>query len=210
MSKPFLLFDFDGVLVDSFSMCFAMSKRYDPLITEDVYRSFFNGNIYEKTNKVHRADNNGLSDSEREYFVEYTKQLLLKPPVEGMEQVLKILSERYSLVIVTSSINSAIEEYTKKYHLAHYFTEILGVEIHKSKVEKMRMVMEKYQLDPARCLFITDTLGDMLEAQKVDIESVGVTWGFHDAEHLKRGEPMGFVHQPSDLPGMVDRCFANL
>lgn len=39
-----ILFDFDGVIVDTFSLCYRIIKTRDA-ITEDAYRARFEGNI---------------------------------------------------------------------------------------------------------------------------------------------------------------------
>jgi len=41
----FILFDFDGVIADSFSAAFAVNKKVFPSITEQEYRDRFLGNI---------------------------------------------------------------------------------------------------------------------------------------------------------------------
>lgn len=45
MKKPFILFDFDGVIADSFKLSFEIAKMICPHITEDIYQKRFEGNI---------------------------------------------------------------------------------------------------------------------------------------------------------------------
>ena len=48
-------------------------------------------------------------------------------------------------------------------------------------------------------LFITDTLGDIIESNKVGIKSVGVTWGYHTKENLSKGNPFFIAENFDDL-----------
>jgi phosphoglycolate phosphatase len=74
-------------------------------------------------------------------------------------------------------------------------------------VEKIKMVFNKYGVSANNCLFVTDTLGDLLEAEKTGVEGIGVTWGFHGAETLKRGNPVALVDTPDELVAEIDRYF---
>ncbi|MBU1557929.1 hypothetical protein KKC45_03125 [Patescibacteria group bacterium] len=56
-------------------------------------------------------------------------------------------------------------------------------------------------------MFITDTLGDIREASEMDIKSIGVTWGFHNRETLKRGNPFNIAEKPEDLSSAIDNYF---
>jgi len=45
--KKIVLFDFDGVLVDSYDYSYRISKELSPKLTEDIFRELFEGNIYD-------------------------------------------------------------------------------------------------------------------------------------------------------------------
>ena len=62
----------------------------------------------------------------------------------------------------------------------------MGGDIHRSKVAKIQMILKKHGIKPAEAIFITDTLGDMREAIKCGVLSIGVTWGFHEKERLQK------------------------
>ena len=73
------------------------------------------------------------------------------------------------------------------------FAQILGVETHESKVEKFKILMEHNGITSENAVFITDTLGDIIEARKVGIKTIAETFGFHDRERLAQGEPFTIV-----------------
>jgi len=46
-TKKLIIFDFDGVIVDSFAISFGVNRKLGSAVDIDQYRSFFEGNIYE-------------------------------------------------------------------------------------------------------------------------------------------------------------------
>ena len=56
MKKNYVLFDFDGVIVDSFLHAFEVNKMIYPHLTEKEYRMRFEGNIndWKKTQSSER------------------------------------------------------------------------------------------------------------------------------------------------------------
>lgn len=71
--------------------------------------------------------------------------------------------------------------------ILQYFSEILGSDVARDKIRKIKMVLDNNDLNAEDCVFITDTLGDILEARQCGIESIAVTWGYHEAERLQKG-----------------------
>ncbi len=125
----------------------------------------------------------------------------------GMLDVIKSLTENYPLIIVSSTITSPIREYMEGHRATSYFKEIMGNDVHKSKVEKIKMIFDKYGVGPNNCVFITDTLGDIREAEKTGVKSIAVTWGFHDKETLARGNPITIVDKPEELLIEIEKYF---
>ena len=83
--------------------------------------------------------------------------------------------------------------YFENNDFTHIFKEILASESHKSKIEKFKILFNKYNLDANSCIFVTDTLGDILEGNKAGIKSIACTFGFHDEETLKKGNPFKII-----------------
>ena len=116
-----------------------------------------------------------------------------------MPEVLQKLSENFELIIISSTLTAPIKEILEKEDLNKYFTEIMGNDVHKSKIEKIKMVFDKYQTNPGECVFITDTLGDIKEANHMNVKSIAVSWGFNHRETLEKGNPMKIVNDPEEL-----------
>ena len=119
-----------------------------------------------------------------------------------------MLAHRYILIIVSSSVNSPIQGLLEKHHLGRYFSEIMGHDVHTHKAEKIRMIFEKYNTVANECIFVTDTLGDMREANNMQVASVGVTWGWHSRETLEKGNPFRVVETPQEISKAISDYFA--
>lgn len=206
MEKKFILFDFDGVIADSFKPAFEVQKLVCPHVTEDIYRKRFEGNIndWEEPINVHTDECRHDIDFFTEYIPRMKKEAKLVP---GIKDIITQLEKSYKMVVISSTITSPIKEFLDEHDLADHFTEIMGNDVHKSKVEKIKMVFEKYALEAKDCVFITDTLGDMREAEKMKVGAIGITWGFHAPDTLLKGKPFRLVDKPKDILTSVEDYF---
>jgi HAD superfamily hydrolase (TIGR01549 family) len=193
-----IVFDFDGVIVNTFALCYEIRNAHYPL-SQDSYREKFEGNINDSIKKVKQPILN--------FFEQYTPSLMKCGPIEGMPDLIKKLSEKYNLIIVSSTISSSIKSFLESFNLDIYFKEILGNDIEHSKVKKLQMVLEKYQVSSKDVIFITDTLGDIKEGKVCNIESIAVTWGYHPAETLAKGNPYSIVSDPKELSEKIEEYF---
>jgi len=210
MKNNFLLFDFDGVIADSFDLSFEIQKKFWPQLTENECRKRFEGNINDVFNDL-KAPNNSRTEEDRlsiDLFAEYCPRMINEAQVvPGMKEAIVELEKNYTLIVISSTITSPIKEFLAKHDLAKYFAWIMGNDVHKSKVEKIKMVFEKYGIGASDCVFITDTLGDMREAARMGVGSIAVAWGFHHLETLLEGSPFRVIPKPNELIAAVSDYF---
>jgi len=201
MNSKYILFDFDGVIIDSFEIAYETSKLNSPTLTEDDYRKAFEGNINDWKDKDFKKA------PAVDFFAEYIPRLMKARLFPGIETAIKELAETYRLIIISSTISAPINELLKKFGLFPFFAETFGNDVSGSKVEKIKMVFDKYKATPQDCVFVTDTLGDMREAEKTGVGAIGVSWGFHDQATLRRGNPFTIVASPAELPSAISKYF---
>ncbi len=206
--KKTILFDFDGVILDSFASAYEVSSSIHPRLTETEYKEAFEGNINDSHSHTHKCGPD--CKKEIDFFTEYTPKVKVQArPFNEMPEIIKNLSEKYHLCIISSTVSPIIRELLSKFDLEKYFSDILGNDIHTSKVEKTNQILNKYQLSPDDCVFITDTLGDIKEAKKAGVKSIAVSWGFHTVETLNKGNPIVIVNSPKELEERVNLFFIN-
>lgn len=130
-------------------------------------------------------------------------------PNQGLAEIIKSLAEEYPLIIISSTVSPVISQFLELHHLRRYFTKILGNDIEKSKVKKIQQVLEHYRASPNETVLITDTLGDIREANACSVRSIAVTWGFHAHETLQQGNPYRIISDPKEIPAIIESLSTN-
>jgi phosphoglycolate phosphatase len=206
--EKFVLFDFDGVIADSLAIMYELSVRFNPELDEQSYQALFDTNIHESLTKLQGADREKRS---AEYFAAFAPRVKAEARIfAGMDFVISRLADSYALAVISSTPSEIITHVLLSHDLLHYFSDILGRDVHPSKVEKMRMIFEKHQTTADQCILITDTLGDMREAKEHTMGTIGVSWGVHPKETLEKGIPFRIVDRPDELPDAIDDYFARV
>lgn len=207
MKKQFIFFDFDGVIADSLEPAFEIQHRICPNMTEEMYRSRFDGNVNDWKSSLNICTPECQHDID--FVAEYSAKLAGNSVqiVSEMDKAVAELAEKYELVIISSTNTEPIKTFLSAHNLDHCFLEILGNDVHKSKIEKMKLLFDKYGLESKDCLFITDTLGDLREAAAVDVGAIAVSWGFHMKDKLHQGKFFRLVDTPNELVQVVDDYF---
>lgn len=203
--KKVVIFDFDGVIMDSWEHAYARNVRNWPDLQPQEHKNFFNGNIHMEIAKMPPSV---VSDEEQQKWLEeewYPKKVDL-PLFQGIEDVLRKLSEKYILVINTSETAVSVHEYLSKNELDKFFDKVYGLEISKDKVQKFHQILKDYDITPENCIFITDTVGDVLEAEQCGIPSVAVTYGYQDRSFFNSVEDkvVGFADTPEQILNFIN------
>ncbi len=193
-----IIFDFDGVIADTFQMCLNIHRDNKRNITTKLYRDFHNGNVYES--KVLK-----FTEKETKNFWKcYCDNVSSKHLFPVKEQISQ-LAKKQKIFIISSTTECVIADFLSSTGMKKYFQKIMGVETHKSKVEKFKMIFKEYRLEPKECIFVTDTLGDLREAKKVGVPTIAVTWGYHGKTRLKKGSPNLMIHDFKELVPAIDK-----
>ncbi len=203
--KKYLLFDFDGVIADSFDSAFIINSKIRPGVTVQGYRDYFNGNVYDAVAK--QVEKPLGEESVKSFFAEYETAINKVSCINGMPEVIKSLGKDYEMIIVSSTIGGLIEGFLEKYDIRSSFSKIMGAELESNKSKKIRMIFEEFSISEHDCLFITDTLGDIKEARMVNVNSVAVSWGYHSVATLETGNPLAIVYKPAELLDFITKVF---
>ncbi|MDD5476350.1 MAG: HAD family hydrolase [Syntrophales bacterium] len=195
------LFDFDGVIVDSFShyeqfvsSCLGkIGSQYS--ITETDFLDLFDDNFYEAIEKKGIPLDTFLESAAALEPIDYSHI----EPFQSVVPVLEELSKNHDLVVISSNQSGPIEEVLSRTEMSHFFKAILGADYATSKTAKIRHAMKKWGKKPEETYYIGDTAGDMLEAKRAGVRSVAATWGWHPEERLRAAAPDYIVRTPGDL-----------
>ncbi|MDI6778456.1 MAG: HAD family hydrolase [Patescibacteria group bacterium] len=193
-----IIFDFDGVIADTFRMSLDILAERKRIIPEKIYRDFHEGNVYESTVL-------SFTREETRYFWASYHEKISKEHLFPIEKQIIKLAKKHKLFIISSSREKVIDKFLYLTRIAKCFDKILGEKTHKSKVEKFKIIFKKYALKPEECIFVTDTLEDLREAKKVGVSTIAVTWGYHGKSRLKKGSPNAMIHDFRELIGAVEK-----
>jgi phosphoglycolate phosphatase len=187
-----IIFDFDGVIGDTYHLNFEISKIFDKNLTEQDFIDHHKGNVYEAPRIIFQPKDIPI-------FFKKQKQKFTVEHLFPLEKILIKLRKKYRLFIISSTKDENIKHFLKIGNYDYFFEQILGATTHKSKIEKFKMIFAQHNLKPAECLFITDTVGDIIEGKKVKVKTIGVTWGYHEKKLLQSQKPYAIAHNPDEL-----------
>jgi len=199
-----VIFDFDGVLANTEEMAYQIHKAKNENLTWKDFQYFSSGNFHEIYEKAVQEGKHIEPDN---FYDNYKKGLEKINIHDALHKLVSSLAKNYKLVVVSSTSSVHIKNFLKKETLLHCFSDILGEDIHRSKVFKIETILKEYNSSPEEAIFITDTTGDVIEAQKCGVQSIGVTWGLHDREILEREKLFALVDTPEELGEKIEEFF---
>ncbi len=204
MNNKIIIFDFDGVFVDDFD--FHKGHIEDFLGTNIDDKAFYNihsGNVYED-------DSVGLelgNFDAKKYCQKIHDDLIRLPIVDGMNTTVGQAQKIGETFIVSSGCEKNIRDFFENNEICTNVCSIYGVETNPSKEKKLEKILQESNVDKKNAIFITDTLGDIKEANAVGVASIAVTWGFQRVETLEQGAPFGFAHTPTQIINLIQEYF---
>lgn len=201
--KKLLLFDFDGVIFDSFAVVsqsiIDTAKEFKlPITLREEVQDLYADNFFKKLKSL------GLSEKEIDEFLKRQRQLrdenLSKIALcKEIEPFLQKAGKENTMCIVSSGRAVNIEKVLKLYGIEKLFQTVRGQESGMSKVHKIKDLLRETSADPKQTYFIGDTTGDIAEGNEAGVVSVGVTWGYHTREMLAAQKPDCLVDTVEDL-----------
>lgn len=198
----FLLFDFDGVLVDSLDV-------YEKTVTDclkvinqpltrgrEEFLELFEGNFYESL--VQKGVDLGKFMAASVDILSKVNYAEMKP-FDAIRPVLHELAKNHSMIVISSNDTLTITEALRLYDFNGIFSEVLGSDFMLSKKDKILHVIEKYNATLQDIYYIGDTTGDIKEGKQAGVKTGGVTWGWHSKEKMAASQPDYLFDQPEDL-----------
>ncbi len=185
-------------MVDSFHIAHEVNTLLRPTLTLESYKSKWNENISKAVFTEPKVE------KEIDFQAEYAKRMEFLVIPEEKKAALKTLSEDFDFHVISSTNTSTIRAFLERNGVAPYFKDILGYDISTSKVEKFKMLIEKYSLVPEKMIFVTDTAGDIHEAKEVQIGTIiGVVDGYQDRINVEKAYPTVALDSLVEVPDWI-------
>lgn len=186
-----IIFDFDGVLADSFETLFSLNSDALRLIgrslTRKDYRALFSGNIHHGLRRLIDDDDarTKFNRFKKSNFSKYYSSAKLFPFAKNLAES---LCKTRSLGIVSSTRKPFIERLLKKNKTRKFFKIVLGSTAH-SKEKELAQAAAFMKVPGKRTIFVTDTAGDIKAGKKMGFRTFAVAWGFHGKAALRKARP---------------------
>ena len=209
MSDPdqkLLLFDFDGVLVDSLDVYEAVVRQCleaigQPIVqTRADYLTLYQDNFYGEI--ARRGVDLSAFLAELARIRPHIDTSLLKP-LPAMAPVLLTLAERHRLMLISSNSAEVIQVLLNRMGVSKCFDAVLGADFLLDKTEKIVHVQNSSGFAKEDIYYVGDTAGDIREAHRAGIRSVAVTWGWHDRAALEAVAPDFLIDSPQALLNLL-------
>ena len=209
-----ILFDLDGTLSDSSqgiinSIIYAL-KKYDVKDYDmPLLRKFLGPPLHESFEKFMGFDKEKSLQAVklyREYFS--SKGLFENEIYVGVSDLLQNLKENgKALIVATSKPQLFTDRIMEHFNLAKYFDFIAGSNMDTTRSKKAEVI--EYALsecnikDKCKVVMIGDRAEDMIGAQTVGVDSIGVEYGYGTFDELKNAGATYIVKTVGELKDLL-------
>ncbi len=202
--KLYLIFDFDGTLVDSFQTAI---KAFNLLANKFNFRKIYEDEISNLKNLTSKELIKHLEIPfykiptvllhARKYIRSEIPFLL---PFANLVETLKTLHAlNISLGILTSNSLANVIEWLERNNIRHLFDFIQAESSYFGKKNMLKNIIKLSNINKSKAFYVGDETRDIEAAKKNDIFSIAVTWGFNSEKILLEYQPHYLIHKPEDL-----------
>jgi HAD superfamily hydrolase (TIGR01509 family) len=125
------------------------------------------------------------------------------PLLVGARRVVRILSGKYDLGIVTSGNRLRVRGQLRKLELASYFSACVCSEDaakRKPHPAPLQLALKRLRRAPEDCVYIGDTAEDIEMAHRAGVRAIGVLGPFPTAARLRAAKPEVLLNSVQELP----------
>jgi phosphoglycolate phosphatase len=181
MKKKLIIFDLDGVLIDSeLNMKLSWNatiKKFKIQNSFNEYKKFIGIPFYDILDNLNITKNKYLIKKEYEQkSVLYSNKINLFPSVK--KNLIKI-QKKYLTSIVTSKNSKKTKIILDKFNIKFDFISTPSINLRgKPAPDQILYSLSKINIDPSEAIFIGDTIYDRHAANRAKIEFIYVNYGF--------------------------------
>jgi phosphoglycolate phosphatase len=199
-----LLFDYDGVLADTFQLFFDVFIETQRSLGMGRPPTMQDAVSLEVQSFVGVAEAIGIPDHMISLFETSATECLIKKMVDvhlfpEIPPILEALSRKNDICVITLNKTSYVLETLTSYGVLNTVAEIYGAETRLSKAESIIVAQTTFRADAESTYFIGDAVSDLRQAKQAGVKTVAATWGFQDRNMLLRESPDLVVNHPDEL-----------
>src|SRR5216683_5927745 len=206
-SIEYVLFDWDGTLLDSFEadanaymhMFGALGMRWS--IAELKLHYSPNWHRVYRAARLPRAK---WEKADRLWRLFYRKQQPKLQP--GALRVLRTLDQRFKLALVSSGSRSRVRKQLREHKVSSMFlAKICSEDAPRRKPHPapLRMALGQLRALPQACVYIGDAPEDIEMAHRAGVRAIGVLGGSPVPERLRAASPDALIEMIRELPALL-------
>lgn len=185
MDYQAFFFDFDGVLADSvevktraFAKLFeshgpevvqevvAYHRRHGGMTRADKFRHYYRQIIGEALSE------SKMNDLCRRFSELVVDEVVAASEIRGAGLFLERCCHRVDCFVISAVPVEEIREIVRRRNMTDYFQEVLGTPA--GKEENLGKILDKYGLNPSKCIFFGDAESDYQAAQAWGVPFIGI------------------------------------
>ncbi len=205
-----LLFDYDGVIVDSFNILLDVCIEAQTAFGEgrvpgpDDFRTIENLTFDELGRMIGIPA--GLCVAYAAKVFEIQRKRWSARQFPAVVEVMQKLAMHHTVAVVTNSQSHIVKATLQEFGLAAAVTAVAGGESGASKVDRIVNFQSVHAASGETTFMIGDMVGDIRAGKQAGVRTVAVTWGFQARELLVRETPDYLVDHPEELLAIACRC----
>ena len=208
MSFSLIIFDYDGVLIDSLDDALSVGREFchmvshDRVPTRETIIDLENMTYYELARSLgfssELVDKFALHVFER--FQALGPSLAFFPEMESLLH--RIASK--NIAIISGNARDVISAKLSAHGLGDKIDCIYGAHEPGNKAEKIRRACNHFNVTAGKACMVGDSISDIRYAKQAGVQSVAATWGWHSHAKLAGEEPDYIVNNVQELTGLID------
>ncbi|MDX1492091.1 MAG: HAD-IA family hydrolase [Pseudohongiellaceae bacterium] len=209
-----VIFDWDGTVVDSIShiadsLHLAANDLGLPILEKSAYRNIIGLGMMDALKALYpdanQQDMIAMRDAYGKYFS--SKPAMPQHVFQGMEElILDLKAGGSGRAVATGKSRRGLDRALSTSGLAPHFDVSRCADESGSKPDPKMLteILAHFDLEPADAVMIGDTSYDLEMAQRLNMPSIGVSWGAHSTDTLMQYDPVSIVTDIGELRKLLD------
>lgn len=200
-----ILFDFDGVIGDSFDFVveciYNNMKKFTriKLSQEDIAKELRTISLFEIIKK-YKIPKFLIPIIVFKLKRDLSKRLKFSKVFPNSQKVLESLqNQKFKIGLVTSNSKKNINYFLNTFNLIDKFDFVHTSSSLFKKDKSISKIMKKNNIKSNEVLYVGDEVRDILACQRIGVDIVAVTYGYNSKELLKKYEPTYLVDSLDDI-----------
>ena len=197
------LFDYDGVIADSFESLLGVCVEAQTILAEgrppmpEDFQKIQNLTFDELGRTIGIPEDKCVAYA-RKVFEIQQKGWQVSPFPEVIDVVKKLATE-HTVAVVTNSQDNAVTAALRRFGIGAAVTTVMGSDSGTTKVDRIQRLKEAHMSDDEPVYMIGDTIGDIRAGKQAGVRTVAVTWGFQKRDLLLKEAPDYLLDAPHEL-----------